>query len=151
MPDCELLVRPAQPAVAMRTTVPVEKLKDFLGQAYCATFTYISEMGAQPVGMPFACYRNMDMQALDVEAGCAVSRALPARGELLAAEIPAGQYATCMHVGSYDSMTVTYEAMSKWMAEQGVQPTGVVYEFYHSEPETPPEQTVTQIAFVLKA
>lgn len=151
MPDCELLVRPAQPAVAMRATLPVEKLKEFLGQAYCATIAYIGEMGAQPAGMPFACYHNMDMQALDVEAGFPVSRALPTRGELLAAEIPAGQCAACMHLGSYDSMTVTYEALSKWMAERGLQPAGVVYEFYHTGPETPPEQTVTQIVFPLKA
>ena len=151
MPDCKLFEKPAQPAVTMRATVPLEKLKDFLGQAYGATFAYLNDMGEQPAGMPFACYRNMDMQALDVEAGFPVGRALPARGDLLATEIPAGQFAGCMHIGSYDSMSVTYDALTKWMAEQGVQPTGVVYEFYHTGPETPPEQTVTQIAFVLKA
>jgi effector-binding domain-containing protein len=151
MPDGEVFVRPAQPAVTMRSTIPVEKLKEFLGQAYCATLAYIGEMGEQPTGMPFACYHNMDMQALDVEAGFPVSRALPTRGELLAAEIPAGRCAGCMHVGSYDSLPVTYAALSQWMAEQGLQPAGVVYEFYHTGPEVPPEQTLTQIVFPLNA
>jgi effector-binding domain-containing protein len=151
MPDCELFVRSAQPAVTMRATLPVEKLKEFLGRAYCATFGYIGEMGEHPAGMPFACYHNMDMQALDVEAGVPVSRALPTRGEVLSAEIPAGQYAGSTHLGSYESLSVTYEALSKWMAEQGLQPAGVVYEFYHTGPETPPEKTVTQIVFPLKA
>jgi effector-binding domain-containing protein len=151
MPDCKLFERPAQPAVTMRTTVPVDKLKDFLPRAFGAILAYIGEMGAQPAGTPFACYHNMDVQALDVEAGFPVSRALPPRGEMLAAEIPAGQCAGCMHVGSYESLSATYEALARWVAERKLQPTGEAYEYYHTGPETPPEQTLTQIVFPLKA
>ncbi len=134
----------------MRTTIPVEKLKDFLGQAYGALIAYIGEMGAQAADVPFACYHNLDMTALDVEGGIPVSRQIPARGEMLAGELPAGRYAACMHIGSDDSLSVTYEALSRWMADQGLQPTGVVYEFYYSEPTTPPEHTVTRILLPLK-
>jgi effector-binding domain-containing protein len=151
MPDCELFERSAQPAVTMRTTIPVEKLKEFVGQAFGATIDYILRMGARPADMPFVCYRNMDLKALDVEGGIAVSQPLPAHGELLAGEVPAGQYAACMHIGSYDSLPVTYEALSRWVADQGLQPTGAVYEFYYSELTTPPEHTVTRVLFLLKA
>jgi effector-binding domain-containing protein len=150
MPKIESVTRPAQPAVTMRTTIPVENLKEFLGRAYGALIVYIGQMGAQPADVPFSCYHNMDMQALDVEAGIPVSRSLPAHGDLLAGEVPAGHYAACMHLGSYESLSVTYEALSRWVAEQGLQPAGVAYEFYYSEATTPPEHTATRILIPLK-
>ena len=36
-----------------------------------------------------------------------------------------------MYQGAYKEMGPTYEAMAKWMNDNGHQPTGVVYEFYY--------------------
>ena len=48
-------------------------------------------------------------------------------------------------------MGPTYEAMAKWMNDNGHQPTGVVYEFYNNSPmEVPESELLTKIVFLLR-
>ena len=49
-------------------------------------------------------------------------------------------------------MGPTYDAINASIAEQGCEPTGVVYEFYLNGPmEVSPQELQTQIVFPLKA
>ena len=65
--------------------------------------------------------------------------------------IPAGKKATCMFKGPYKDMAPVYDAMNKWMNENGYQPTGVVYEFYQNSPmEVQESELLTKIVFLLK-
>jgi effector-binding domain-containing protein len=44
-----------------------------------------------------------------------------------------------------------YEALARWIEENGYEPAGVAYEMYLNDPtETPPGQLQTQIVFALK-
>jgi effector-binding domain-containing protein len=109
-------------------------------------------MGEPPVGAPFVAYYNMDMQALDVEIGIPVARALPGKDTIYAGEIPAGKYATCVHTGPYDAAGAAYTALTQFVMENGYEATGVAYEVYLNDPSnTPPEGLMTQILFPLKA
>lgn len=146
----ELLNKPAQPALMVRTHTAVQDLPMLLGKTYGAIMQYLAELGEQPAGMPFVGYYNMDMQNLDVEIGFPVARPLTGRGEIQCREFPGGELVTTMHIGPYEELTHAYDEMNKWIEAQGYQVSGAVYELYYSEPGTPPDQIRTQIIFPVK-
>ncbi len=147
---CEIKGQPKRPTLSVRTHAVVQDLPQLFGQIYGALMQYLGEMGEQPTGEPFAAYYNLDMQDLDIEIGFPVARQLPDRGNIKSGALPAGQFATTMHIGSYDTLNLAYAALTQYVKANGYEPTGVAYEFYFSGPETPPEEIRTQIMFPLK-
>jgi len=134
--EIKLLDLPEQPALTMRTVTAVENLPQFFGKAYGAIMAYLSSLGENPAGMPFGAYYNLDMTALDVEAGFPVAKELPAQGEIQYTAIPAGKYVSTIHHGAYDSVTPAYDALNEWAQKNGYQPSGIAYEYYLNDPST---------------
>ena len=149
--QCEFKEQPAQPVLSVRTTTSVHELPQVLGKTYGAIAQYLGELGEQPAGPPFAAYYNMDMQALDMEAGFPVSRALPGKVEIRAGEIPGGTLATVLHTGPYDQCRAAYEALTQYIKDNGREATGVAYEMYLNDPQqVPPQELQTLVVFPLK-
>lgn len=148
---CELIEQPPQPVLSVRTQTSIQELPQVMGQVYPAIVEHITGQGQQPAGAPFVAYYNMDMAHLDLEIGIPVSEALPGQGQIQAGQIPGGRLATCLHVGPYDALAATYEALTAWMGEQGYVPSGVAYEMYLDDPaHTPPEELRTLVVFPLQ-
>jgi len=56
-----------------------------------------------------------------------------------------------MYKGPYSKISSAYDAISAWMNEKGLTPTGVVYEYYFNTPgEVPDSELLTKIAFPVK-
>jgi len=147
----QLTDMPAQPVLSIRKRTAVGNLPQELGKAYGAIMQHISETGGKPLDAAFAAYYNMDMENLDVEMGFPVEKPIPGKGEIRSGEIPAGKQASCMYKGPYSEMAPVYEAMTRWIAENGQTPTGVCYEFYYNSPmEVPESELLTKIVFLLE-
>lgn len=147
----EVIETAAQPVLSIRKVTSVEKLPDEIGKAYQLIISYLQEVGQQPAEAPFTAYYNMDMEKLEVEMGFPVSEELQGKGDIAASVIPAGKKAVCMYKGSYQDMAPTYDAMTKWIIENGYQPTGIAYEFYYNSPmEVPESELLTKIMFLLR-
>ncbi len=147
---CEIKDQPERPTLSVRTHAAAQDLPQLFGQIYGALMQYMNEMGVYPAGEPFAAYYNMDMQNLDIEIGFPIAKPVPDRGEIRCGALPAGKFASTMHIGPYDSVGPAYEALAQFVKASGSEPTGVAYEFYFSGPETPPAEIRTQIVFPLK-
>ena len=149
--QCEINDLAERPTLAVRAVVPVHELPQAIGAAFGAVARYLGERGEQPAGPPFVAYHTMDMQALDVEAGFPVFAPVEVLGDIRAGEIPAGKYASCLHIGPYTELRAAYEALNRYVVERGLEATGIAYEFYLNDPEkTPPEELQTEILFPLK-
>ncbi|HOJ00504.1 MAG TPA: GyrI-like domain-containing protein [Anaerolineaceae bacterium] len=149
--DCRIIEAKDQPVLVVRTITAVENLPAFFGEAYGSIMQYLEELGEQPVGMPFAAYYNLDMKALDVEAGFPVARSLPAKDKIHSGMIAGGKFGITLHVGSYDTVEPAYEALTAYVKQQGFEPTGVAYEYYLNDPgEDPSIKPETEIRFPLK-
>ena len=109
----KILEEEDQPTLTMRETRSIEKLPEFFGKAFGGVMAYLQELGEEPTGMPFGAYYNLDMSALDVEAGFPVAKEIPGKGDVRASTIPAGTFISTVHIGSYDSMEPAYDALKK--------------------------------------
>lgn len=148
---CEKVQKAERHALVVRTRTPVEKLPQAIGGSYQKIGSLMGKYGEQPIDVPYVAYYNMDMQDLDVEIGFIFSKPLEGEDDVKAVIYPAGEVATCMHKGPYASMEPTYAALSAWIKEQGLEATGVVFEYYLNDPaEVGPEEVLTRIEFVLK-
>lgn len=149
--ECKIIEIKDQPVLTVRTTAAVEELPQFFGEAYGSIMRYLAELGEQPAGMPFAAYYNMDMQALDVEAGFPVATVLKGKGNIKAGKIRGGKFAVTTHVGSYDSVGPAYETLADFAKQQGFEVGEIAYEYYLNDPsEDPTTQPETEIRFPLK-
>ncbi len=148
---CEIQSRQAQPTVCLHTISPVSELPVVLGRAFDQLMAHFNNHNELPSGPPFVAYCNMDMQALEIEVGFPASKPLPAEGVIESCEIPAGDYASTIHVGPYQTIERGYTALSEFIASQGREATGISYEFYLNDPTlTPQDQLQTQVIFMLK-
>ena len=149
--ECQLLDRPVQPTLVLRTRASVQRLPQVLGPAWGAIMQHAGRIGAQPSGPPFVAYHNMDMQDLDLEIGFPFMERLSGEGDVRGGEIPGGKAAECLHVGPYDQVGAAYEALQKWMEANGHVPSGVAYEFYLNDPQTTPASELqTRVVFPLR-
>lgn len=148
--DCQIKELNAQPTLAIQTRTPVQNLPKILGESYTAIMEYMGELEEQPVGAPFVMYYNMDIQDLDIEIGFPVSKKFSDKGNIKVGEFPGGKIASLVFIGPYDKMEPAYNALSKWIEDNGFEATGVAIERYFSGPETPPEEIKTEILLPLK-
>ena len=147
---CEIKEQASQPTLVVRTRAAVQDLPQVLGRCYGSVFGYLGKLGQQPAGPPFMGYFNMDMQDLDLEIGVPVAQELPGQGEVQPSRLPGGMVATCLYTGPYPEMGPAYDALTRFIEDNGRQPAGPVYEIYVNDPTTtPPEQLQTLILFQL--
>lgn len=141
MPEISIRMLEEQPTLVMWGKVVVEDMPQFLGRAYHATAHHAAAIGAEIVGPPFARYRSLDteLREFEVEAGFPVRGDLTESDEVDVSLLPAGPAAVAVHVGPYDAMGPTYEALAEFLKEQHAQAMGSAWEVYVSEPDEEPD------------
>jgi effector-binding domain-containing protein len=141
--------RPALRVVAKRLLVTIETIGPALAQAFEEVYGAIGAAMTLPAGPPFVIYHSMPSPGhpLDIEICAPVSGPFEPRDPWRLVELPAGTFATRIHVGPYDTVGSTYDALSTWIAVHGLEIAGPPREVYLSEPSTPPEEIQTVIEF----
>lgn len=139
------------PVLSMRVRTAAGNLKQEFGRVYGEILKYLDETGETTEGPAFGAYYNMDMEDLDVEIGFVMPKAVAGRGDIQSGSVPAGKQVSYLYKGAYEDMEPVYNAMAEWMTEQGLEPTGVSYEFYYNSPvEVPVSELLTKIIFPVK-
>ncbi len=147
--EVHVVERPALRVVAKRLPVPIESIGPTLAQAFGEVYAAIGAAGAEAAGPPFVIYHSMPVpgEPLDIEICAPVGRPLEAPAPWRFVELPGGAFASRMHVGPYETVGSTYDLLSAWISEHGLEVAGPPREAYLSPPSTPPEQTQTIVEF----
>ncbi len=92
-------------------------------------------------GPPF-CRMDMTGDEFVLEVGFPVSAPVRASGRVEPSSLPAGEVATVLNEGPYDSVAPAYFAIEDWLSEHGYEATGVPWEAYLDGPEVPKPRTL---------
>ncbi len=131
-----------QPAIAIRESVPVARLPEFFGRAFGVLMEYAGRHGAEFAGPPFAQYYSVEPEAVDVEAGFPLTRAIEGEGEVRGLTLPAGPAAEVLYRGPYSGTGAVYAELFGWIAQHGKEPAGPCREVYLNEPGAVPESAL---------
>jgi effector-binding domain-containing protein len=138
------------PALSIRTRCPYSKLVPKAFASFEAIEDYLSTLDEEPSDRPFIAFYNQDKEDMDVELGYPVSKELAGNSDIEASQIPGGKKLTCLYKGPYQQMEAAYHAMSGYIGEKGLNPTGVMYKTYLNTPgEVPDEELLTRIVYLL--
>jgi effector-binding domain-containing protein len=86
---------------------------------------------------------------MDVDFGVEVVRAFEPEGEVRPVETPAGEAAVAVHVGPYERMKETHDAIHAWSAANHRNFAGTSWEIY-GDPSPDPAKLEVTIAYLLK-
>ena len=137
--EIENRVLEEQQTAAMFARLPVDAIGPWLAEAFRDIAAYLSKYGVGPVGMPYARYHRLDDGRFEIEAGFPASTPVPGEGQVEPSELPGGTVAVAIHVGPYDAMGPTYEALASWVRDSGAEPMGDAWEVYFSDPAVEPD------------
>ncbi len=124
----------AQNAAVIRETLARDAVPGFLGGAYAEIFEALATQGIMASGPPFARYR-VEGETFRVTAGVPFQGSVTAVGRLESGDLPAGQVASTVHVGSYDALPEAFHAVMEWVARHGLLVSGDPWESYLDGPE----------------
>jgi effector-binding domain-containing protein len=130
--------------VCMRITTRKEEIGKRIGDVLTQVGEYVERSGTRPAGPPYARYFRWSDEGVEVEIGVPVAERVAGDGRLIAGELPGGQVARTVHLGPYDSLTETYDALHDWISAQGREPAGAPWEVYlrtHADVANPSELT----------
>lgn len=137
-------------SLAISVTIPAENLSQTIGALYGEIGAYMQRKGITMSGAPYVLYHNMDMQALQIEAGFPVAEEAEEEGRIRMSGIPGGKFVHCIHTGPYAELEKTYEKVMAFIKEKKLETKEWMFESYINSPEnTPPEELKTELWFPL--
>jgi len=86
---------------------------------------------------------------MDVDFGVEVVHPFEPEGEVAPAETPAGEVAVAIHVGPYDRMKDTHDAIHAWRVANNRTFAGKSWEIY-GDPSDDPARNETTIMYLLE-
>ena len=123
-----------QSAVIVRATARADAMGPVMGELLPAVFAFVQASDANPAGPPFSRYLSMEGPEWEFECGMAVNGPVEAKGRFEVVELPGGDVVTTTHVGPYDTLGQSWDALGGWLAEQGKVGGGPPWELYLTDP-----------------
>lgn len=134
MPEFEIKTVPLQHIAAIGLSSSKEEIGETMSQAFPKVFHAITEAGVAPAGPPLARYFTFGGPSIDFECAIPVATPLAGEGEVQPGQIGGGEAAVARHVGPYDTIGQTWQALMGWLEAQGRKPAGPGWESYVTDP-----------------
>ena len=132
--------------LARRTDVRLSEIGERIGSSFAEAYTAI---GPAAGGPPFVIYEGMPHEddPFGIEICAPLAGAVTPPPGWVVRMLPAGLFASTLHVGPYNTVGMTYQAMGAWIEEHGLAVAGPPREVYLSPPTVPPDQVRTIVEF----
>ena len=116
-----------QPMLSIRDTVPITDLVAFFDAACAEMYAYLAWLDVCPAGPPLSLRHSAPAQiqgASDIETCVPGERQVPSHGRMRAGVLPGGELAYTVHEGAYDTMGAAFDAVWRWIQDNGGQMAG---------------------------
>lgn len=138
-PTYQIVERTAQPVASIRTKVAAARIADELAILLPEVNTYLQSIGATPAGAPFVRYHAVTTTEVELEAGIPVRAAVPGKGRIQSAELPAGRAVTAWHIGPYDRLDAARAALEAHVTTARLRPRGAPWAVFWTDPGMVPD------------
>jgi effector-binding domain-containing protein len=123
-----------QPAVVIRARARQQDLGPAMDGLFPAILAFVQGSAVELAGPPFCRYLSMGDEEWEFECGVPVTGPLAGEGRVEAAELPGGDVLSTMHVGPYETLGQSWDALDRWVKENGKVPGGAAWEVYWTDP-----------------
>ena len=130
-----------QKAAVIRLTIPRNKIQEEMGPGYNELMTTLKEQGITPTGPWFSHHFRMDPAVFDFEIGVPVSSDVKPAGRVKVGELPAARVARTVYQGGYEGLGPAWGEFDAWLAREGHNTIGDLWEVYAAGPETGPDSS----------
>src|SRR5471032_2966158 len=126
---------------------------DTLIDSFKSLNEYLDKQGIKPNGPAMTIYTQTDDTGFSFEAALPIASAPanPPKGDIAVGQAPSGKALKFVHRGSYDAMDSTYEAITNYLDDKGLEAKDLFIEEYASDPgKTDPDQLVINVFVPIK-
>ena len=126
---------------------------DTLVDAFKSLNEYLDKQGIKPNGPAMTIYTQTDDTGFQFEAAMPVAQAPanPPKGDIAVGQAPSGKALKFVHRGSYDAMDSTYEAITNYLDDKGLEAKDLFIEEYATDPvKTDPDKLVVNVFVPVK-
>jgi AraC family transcriptional regulator len=130
-----------QTVLSMRFEVRPQEFGPRLATVFPAIAAFARDHGLSIASQPFSRYHGHDDErgVFDIEAGIVIEGAaaggsIEGVGDVVVNRLPSGPAVTLMHVGPYEDLGHSHDALSAWLESEGVEPNGGPWEIYITDP-----------------
>jgi effector-binding domain-containing protein len=140
----------AKPIVYMKGTATWDNAYETLVDAFKSVRGYIDREKLKADGPPMTIYLATDDTGFQFEAAIRVAEPPKdsPKGDLAVGTSPDGRALKFVHRGSYDSMDTTYDAITNYLDQKGLEAKDLFIEQYVTDPTTTPEDKLVIEVFV---
>ena len=147
----EVMLRERQAALVVSKRFPVRlsEIGGAMGTAFGEVYGHLGARSIEGDGPPFVIYHGVPVgdDPFDIEVCAPVARSVDPPAGWQTQRLPAGMFATLLHVGPYDTVASAYDELVAWIGAHDLAVGGPPREVYLSPPETPPAQIRTIVEF----
>ena len=126
---------------------------DTLVDAFKSLNEYLDKQGIKPNGPAMTIYTQTDDTGFQFEAAVPVAQspANPPKGDIAVGQAPSGKALKFVHRGSYDAMDSTYEAITNYLEDKGLEAKELFIEEYATDPvKSNPDKLVINVFVPVK-
>lgn len=151
--EVKVRTRPTTIVLTKRRQVRLSEIGQIIGPSLGEVYGYLGSRLVRPDEPPFVIYHGVpgpDDEPFEIEICAPIGRAIDPPSGWQLAELPAGTFASTVHVGPYDTLGHAYDEFHAWLSSQGYAEAGPPREVYLSEPSTPPALVRTVIEYPIE-
>jgi effector-binding domain-containing protein len=126
---------------------------DTLVEAFKTLHGYLDKEHIAPTGAAMTIYTQTDETGFQFEAAYPIAKAPdnPPKGDIMAGQAPSGKALEFTHRGSYDAMDSTYEAITNYLDDHGLDAKDMFIEEYETDPaNADPDKLVVHVFVPVK-
>lgn len=139
--------------LSLRDQIPADAFPAFLGRTFGQLYGHVGRHGVTTLGHPFVIYHAFGPDRIDAEVCVPVAADPPVGEGLTVRTLPAATVAEVLHVGPYEALATTYEALAQWISDHGFATAGPIRERYLTGPadDVSPSEYRTEIEQPIEA
>ena len=144
------VMMPAKDIVYMKGTATWDNAFETLVDAFKAVRSFLDRENIKPQGPAMTIYLSTDDTGFQFEAALPIVEQPknPPHGDLALGKSPEGKALKFVHRGSYDAMDTTYDAITNFLDQKGLDAKDLFIEEYETDPTTTPEDKLVIDVYV---